>query len=297
MAEEKGSIEMVKYQNRFIEVLSYVEANLDEDLDIEKLCQLAYLSKYHFHRQCSAFFGMSVMSLVKLLRLKRAAYQLAYRSETKVIDVALACGYESHEGFCRAFKKIFNQSPSGFSLAPDWTPWHSNYEPILKLRTKIMTDKININVEIVEFPETLVATMEHRGSPDLLGNTINKFIEWRKENRFPPSKSKTFNLLYDDPNVTAPDEYRLDLCCSIECEVEESPEGIVNKVIPKGRCAVIRHTGSDDYLSVLINFLYSKWLEESHYELRDFPIFLERVCFFPEYSENEVITDIYLPIK
>lgn len=297
MAEDKKGIKMVKYKDRFIDVLSYVEASLDRDIDIEKICQLTSLSKYHFHRQCSAFFGMPVMSLVKLLRLKRAAYQLAYRSETKVVDVALACGYESHEGFCRAFKKIFNQSPSGFSLTPDWTPWHSKYEPILKLRTKIMTDEPNLNVEIVEFPETRIATMEHRGAPDLLGNTIKKFIEWRKKNRFPPSKSKTFNLLYDDPNVTAPDEYRLDLCCSIEYEVEDSHEGIINKVIPKGRCAVIRHIGSDDYLNVLINYFYSTWLEESHYELREFPIFLERIHFFPEYSENEVITDIYLPVK
>jgi AraC family transcriptional regulator len=287
---------MVKYQIRFVEVLKYIEANLDEDLDIEILCQLAYLSKYHFHRQCSAYFGMSVMSLVKLLRLKKAAYLLAYR-EIRVIDVALTCGYESHEGFCRAFKKVFNQNPSAFSQSPDWTHWHSKYEPILKLRTKIMTDTVKLNVEIVDFPETLVATMEHRGAPQLIGSTITKFIKWRKENNFPPSKSRTFNLLYNDPNVVATEEYRVDLCCAIECKVEEITNGIVNRIIPRGKCAVIRHIGSDDSLNVPINFLYSTWLEESHYELRDFPIFLERVIFFPEVPESEMITDIYLPIK
>ncbi|MEX2961226.1 GyrI-like domain-containing protein [Microbulbifer sp. TYP-18] len=288
---------MLKYQDRFCEVIRYIEANLDSALDIDKLCQLTYLSKYHFHRQCSAFFGISVMSLVKLLRLKRAAYQLAYRGDAKIVDIALANGYESHEAFCRAFKKLFNKSPSAFRRVPDWTLWYSKYEPISRLRIKLMKDQANFDVQLVEFPATLVAVMEHRGAPKLLGETIKKFIEWRKKNRLSPDKSKTFNLLYDDPNFTAPDEYRFDLCCSIEKKVKEDTNGILNKVIPAGTCAVIRHIGSDDSLGVAVSYLYSRWLAKSDYQLRDFPVFLERISFFPEITENEIITDIYLPIE
>ena len=287
---------MTKYQDRFVEVINYIEANHDLDLDTEKLCQLAYLSKYHFHRQCSAFFGMPVMSIVKLLRLKRAAYQLAYRDE-KIVNIALANGYESHEAFSRAFKKKFNKSPSDFRRSPDWTPWHSQYEPILKLRTKIMSDNVNFETKIIDFPKTLIATMEHREAPSLLGNTIKKFIEWRKENRLPPSKNKTFNLVYDDPNITAPENYRFDVCCSIDNLVEKNSYGIVNKVIPAGKCAVVRHIGSDDSISLAVNYLYSEWLNNSSFEVRDFPIFFERVSFFPEVPENEMITDVYLPIE
>ena len=149
---------MKKYQDRFVNVISFIEANLDIDLDIEKLCQLAYLSKYHFHRQCSVFFGMPIMSIVKILRLKRAAYQLAYRNE-KIVNIALANGYESHEAFSRAFKKNFNQSPSDFRRSPDWSLWHSKYEPILKLRIRIMNNNVNVETKIVDFPKTLIATM------------------------------------------------------------------------------------------------------------------------------------------
>ena len=95
---------MTNYQRRFLEVINYIETHLDTDLDVNALCQHAYLSKYHFHRQCSAFFGMSVIKLVRLLRLKRAAYQLAYRDNGSILDIALANGYESHEAFSRAFK-------------------------------------------------------------------------------------------------------------------------------------------------------------------------------------------------
>jgi AraC family transcriptional regulator len=285
-----------KYQDRFVEVINYIEANLDIDLNVDKLCKLVYLSKYHFHRQCSVFFGMSVMSIVKLLRLKRAAYQLAYRNEN-IVNIALANGYESPEAFSRAFKKKFNKTPSDFRRSPDWSLWHSQYEPILKLRTKIMNNNVNFDAKIVEFPETIIATMEHRASPSLIGHTIKKFIEWRKINRLPPSKSKTFNLVYDDPNTTQPEHYRFDVCCSIDKVVEEDTNEIVNKIIPAGKCAVVRHIGSDDTIGLAVQYLYSEWLNNSDFEIRDFPIFFERVSFFPDVSENEMITDVYLPIE
>lgn len=288
---------MTRYQDRFIEVIDYIEANLDRELDIERLCQLVFLSKYHFHRQCSAYFGMSVMSLVKLLKLKRAAYQLAYRNEEKILDIALENGFESHEAFSRAFKKRFNRSPSEFRRKPDWTPWHKQSEPIRMLRNKVMEHRTNFDAKVIDFPKTLLAAIEHRGSPRMLGNTIAKFIEWRKANKLPPSKSKTFNLVYDDPNTTAPEDYRFDVCCSVDKPIESNDYGAVNKIIPAGRCAVVRHVGSDDSIAAPVIYLYSEWLEESCSSIRDFPLFFQRVTFFPEVSENEMITDIYLPIE
>lgn len=285
---------MSKYQDRFTHIINYIEANLDADLDVEKLCKLASFSKYHFHRQCSVFFGMSVMTLARLLRLKRAAYRVAYRDDS-ILDIALEAGYESHEAFSRIFKKHFNKSPSDFRKFPDWTPWHSTYEPISDLRIKIMNTKPEVN--IVEFPETLLAVMEHRGSPNLLVTTIQKFIQWRKANGLPPHKSKTFNLVYDDPHTTAPENYRFDLGCTIATALENSESGMVNKSIPTGKCAKVRHIGSDDTLGAIVYFLYAEWLEDSDFELRDFPVFFERVSFFPDVPENEMVTDIYLPIQ
>ena len=288
---------MSDYQGRFETVINHIEANLDSELDVDTLCKLAHFSKYHFHRQCSAFMGVSVIKLIRLLRLKRAAYQLAYRKHEKILDIALANGYESHEAFSRIFKKYFEQSPSEFRKEPNWDPWHLKYEPILQLRKDMMSGDTNFNVEVKAFPETLIAVMEHRGAPNLVGHSIQKFIEWRKRNKLPPSKSKTFNLVYDDPNVTAPEDYRFDIACSVDTPIAANDFGIVNKVIPAGRCAVVRHMGSDDSIGEIVSFLYTTWLTNTGAELRDFPIYFERVSFFPDVPENEMITDIYLPIE
>jgi DNA gyrase inhibitor GyrI len=64
----------------------------------------------------------------------------------------------------------------------------------------------------------------------------------------------------------------MDLCAGIERDVEPNEFGTMAKVIPGGRCAVIRHVGSDDNLGDALKFLYTKWLPQSGEELRDFPL-------------------------
>lgn len=160
-----------------------------------------------------------------------------------------------------------------------------------------MDKKLEFEVEIVDFPETKIAVIDHRGAPCLLGNTIRKFIDWRKLNTLPPSKSKTFNLVYDDPNVTAAEGYRFGIACSVDREIEPNNSEVVSGVIPAGRCAVVRHIGSDDFIGAIVSYLYSKWIVDADADVRRFPLFFERVSFFPEVSEAEMITDIYLPIE
>lgn len=152
-------------------------------------------------------------------------------------------------------------------------------------------------VQIIDFKETRVAALEHRGDPDFLGESIRRFIAWRKQNRLPPSVSATFNLFYDDPEDTEPEQFRFDLCAAIKNEVDENDSIVKNKVIPGGRCAVLRHVGSDDTLGESIRWLYSQWLPASGESLRDFPLFIQRVRFFPDVAEHEATSDIHLPLR
>jgi AraC family transcriptional regulator len=152
-------------------------------------------------------------------------------------------------------------------------------------------------VTIVDFPETRVAALEHRGDPRRLGDSLRAFIEWRKQNRLPPRVSATFNLLYDDPATTAPEAFRLDLCAATERSVAANPFGVIGKTIPGGRCARLRHVGSDDTLGEAVRYLYATWLPGSGEEPRDVPLFVQRVRFFPDVPEAEAVSDVYLPLR
>jgi AraC family transcriptional regulator len=152
-------------------------------------------------------------------------------------------------------------------------------------------------VKIIDFPETKVAVLEHKGSPSRVMETMSKFIQWRKKNDPSPKVSDTFNILYDDPAVVKPDDYRFDVCASIQARVIPNNYSVIEKVIPSGRCAVLRHIGTDSLLGQNIQYLYSNWLEQNNESLRNFPCFIKRVTFYPDVPEHEMIVDIYLPIK
>ena len=119
-----------EYSRRFRRVLDYVDAHLDEDLSVERLSHVAAFSKYHFHRQFSELFGISVSKYVQLVRLKRAAYRLAFRREHGILAMALETGYESQEAFTRAFKKAIGQTPAAFRRRPDWESWNVAYRQL-----------------------------------------------------------------------------------------------------------------------------------------------------------------------
>ncbi|RDS85796.1 hypothetical protein DWU99_00530 [Dyella psychrodurans] len=149
----------------------------------------------------------------------------------------------------------------------------------------------------MDVEETKIAVLEHRGDPNHLGDSIRTFIAWRKQNHLHPSRYATFNILYDDPEEVAAGEYRFDLCVAVDRDIEPNAFGIVGKIIPAGRCAVLRHIGSDDTLRQSISYLYAKWLPQSGEEPRNFPLYLQRVRFFPDVAEHEAVTDIFLPLK
>jgi len=286
------------YHARFRRVLDYVDAHLEGDLSVERLCSVAAFSKFHFHKQFSELYGLGVHKYVQLVRMKRASYQLAFRTQPRIIDVALASGFESHEGFARAFKKTVGQSPIEFRARPEWEPWHATYQRLRQLRSQHMKpNTAAFEVRIVDFPETRVAALTHRGPAHSVEDSIAKFIAWRKENRLPPKVSATFNIHYDDPAQTAPENFRLGMCAATDRPVTANSYGVVADIIPGGRCAVLRHVGSDDHLGASIRHLYAEWLPESGEELRDFPLFGQRISFFPDVPEHEACSDLFLPLK
>jgi AraC family transcriptional regulator len=83
---------------------------------------------------------------------------------------------------------------------------------------------------------------------------------------------------------------------SVDFDVPPNVYGIVNKVIPGGRCALARHLGSRAHNAAAV-FLYEEWLPNSGESLRDFPIFFHYVNVGPDVREHEMITDVYLPLK
>ncbi|MGB4247617.1 MAG: AraC family transcriptional regulator [Pseudohongiellaceae bacterium] len=291
-----------RYARRINDVITYIRQHLDEELDVATLSTLVCFSPFHFHRQFTSYTGISVYRLVQLLRLQRASMQLVFNKDISITDIAYDAGFANAESFTRAFRNAHEQSPSAFRRNPQWQPWQTGAivtRPAGNERNRSeeyssVTDALT--VEIVNFPATPIAALEHHGPEHLSYNTTLKFIEWRKANGVKPNQGQTYGIHYSDPATTLPQDYRLDIAVSIDKPVAANPQGVVNKIIPAGRCARVRHLGSRHDVTAA-TWLYREWLPDSGEQLRDYPIFFHYVNVGPDVKPEDMITDVYLPLK
>lgn len=153
-----------------------------------------------------------------------------------------------------------------------------------------------MDVKIIDFTETRVAALEHRGPPQREYETARKLIEWRLQNRLPPDQHRSYGVHYTDPRTTPPASHRVDFCISMDRDVSPNPQGVINKVIPGRRCAVARHLGSRAHNLAAV-YLYEVWLPTSGELPGDFPMFFHYVNVGPQVKDHEMITDVYLPLR
>lgn len=286
------------YHARMQRVLDYIDQHLNDELDLETLSRIAAYSRFHFHRQFTAIFGLSVHRYIQLARMKNASYRLAFHDRQRITDIALDAGYEAPDAFARAFRQRLGQSPSAFRNTPDWAPWYSSFEPLDNARSKLMRTTFSASdVVIREVATTPVAILPHRGDPATLGQSIQRFIAWRKAAGLPPKTNPTFTVWRSERRPAQAADYSLDLCVGTTAPIEAHGEAIVAGEIPGGRCAVLRVVGHADNLEPAARYLYRDWLPASGEETRDFPLYCQRLRFFPDVPENEAVTELFLPLK
>ena len=98
------------------EAINYIEDNLFEPINAESVGKAINYAPSSFSVFFSAVSGYSVSEYIRFRRLSHAAVQLAENeSSVSVTELAFMCGYETAEAFSKAFKRLFNCSPSQFS--------------------------------------------------------------------------------------------------------------------------------------------------------------------------------------
>ncbi|MGH1341134.1 MAG: helix-turn-helix transcriptional regulator [Nannocystales bacterium] len=80
---------------------------------LAELAESAERSPTHFQRTFAKLVGESPKRYDTRLRLEAAAMLLEC-GDTTVLDIALGAGFESHEGFTRAFRSLMGVSPRDF---------------------------------------------------------------------------------------------------------------------------------------------------------------------------------------
>lgn len=280
---------MNNYQERILKVLIYIQNHLDEELSLEKLASIAHFSEFHFHRIFTANTGESIKSYVRRLRLERATTDLTF-TNLPIIQIAERAGYDTQQSFHRAFKEAFNETPKAFR------------EKKLKIIANYGKEKItqpkSIPVEIKTIQPLPVAFVRHIGPYKDLPAVWFELIKEVGMPHFLSEKTLKISIPYDSSETTPEDKLRYDACITIDNLPNFKPKGTIGlQVLHSGKYAVITHYGSIETIDKTYEYLFGVWLPQSNYEPADYPNFMLHHKIPIQTTPDELVTEIYLPVK
>jgi len=281
--------------------LDYIEENLQKQITLEKLAEIACFSPFHYHRVFQTMVGESVMDYVRKRRLTYAAERLFYTNE-KVINIAIDVGFHYQESFNRAFKKFYGVSPKQYRNAKRVSgPLYGK----ACLNTKLSLGGYRMEPKLVTKPafhiigyELKTKTEDGQNSKDIPA-FWQQYLQNNLGCRIPNPINKNVELgICTDFNPESGEFVYL-----IGMEVQEGTqalEGMVYKSFPELEYAVFTTPKSNEesFVSSIQstwNKIFEEWFPQSGYEHDgsiEFELYDER-CYGLENKE----IDIYIPVK
>ncbi|GAA0086121.1 AraC family transcriptional regulator [Clostridium sp. CTA-7] len=102
----------MNYSSTILQCIEYIEENIKVNLTPELIARECGYSTFHFCRIFSIHQGMTLMDYVKKRRLSLAAIDLF--NGNRIIDIAVEYGFNTHNGFSKAFKKEYGFTPTQY---------------------------------------------------------------------------------------------------------------------------------------------------------------------------------------
>jgi AraC family transcriptional regulator len=173
---KKSTVE--NYRLRLSRVIDYIYDNLEGDVGVNTLADIAGMSPYHFHRIYCELVQETGNATVRRLRLQRAAAELI-RTDKTIEAIAQWVGYGSQEAFSRAFVKQLGVSPSEYRKTKKGEP--ERMEPRLSIlpSEKAVTSH-HFTVEIISQESVGLLGYSHLGDYLDIGGVFEKLYLYGK---------------------------------------------------------------------------------------------------------------------
>lgn len=277
-------MEWIKSLNEAIE---YIESNITEAITCEEIAEHIYLSSFHFQRAFGLFTGLTVGEYIRNRRLSLAGHELL-TGDVKVIDIALKYGYETPEGFTKAFVRFHGVTPN--EAKKKGTTLKSFSRLVLKI--------------ILEGGSSMDYRIEKKEELKLVAKTRG-FNETTSKEGIPAFWSEYFReglskKVIPEMGICAQEKDQAgNWKYGIGCEAQYTqgvPEGFETIHVPAHTWAIFSCVGAmPDAMQNLWNRIYAEWLPASNYELiPDYDI-----EFYTEgdSGKDDYKSEIWIPVK
>ncbi|MBL0371384.1 AraC family transcriptional regulator [Rhizobium sp. KVB221] len=276
----------INYEKRIRRVTDHIHAHLDEELDLDRLAEIACMSAYHWHRIYRAVLGETPAMTVKRLRLHRAAGDLVTTTRP-IADIARQCGYPNLQSFTRIFRADYGIPPAA---------WRKQGKHVAPLQPKPNGDTVMYDVSIRKLSDKSAVGIDHAGSYMEINKAFTTlFSQLAGADRLGDVR-EMFGLYLDDPDTVAVEQLR-SAACVVLASATTVPAGLKSFHTAGGDYAVLTHKGPYANLQLAYRWLYSTWLKGAGRELRDAPLFEVYVNNPREVPASELLTEICVPLK
>ncbi|MBX5100625.1 AraC family transcriptional regulator [Rhizobium lentis] len=278
-----GETAWALYESRLRRVSAYIHDHLDEELDMERLAEIACLSSYHWHRIYRAIYGETLAATVKRLRLHRAAGEIV-RTELTVSEIAKRSGYPNLQSFNRIFKSVYGIPPARYRKEGS----HTAFELSPNGKTKAM-----FNVTIREIEPTELIGVAHTGSYMQIGKAFETLFGTLYARGLARPDMRMIGVYLDDPDIVPAEKLRSIACVTGTSDLPADPP-LERRTIEGGPYAVLRHKGPYADMYKAYQWLYSEWLPKSGRQLKDSVMFEEYLNNPRDVPPTELMTDIHM---
>lgn len=274
------------YRERLDRVTAYLHANLETDIGIDDLSNVACLSSYHWHRIYTAMSGETVAITLRRLRLQRAADRLA-NSDMLISKIARLAQYSSQDAFSRAFRKAYGKAPGAYRQSGS----HAAFKAAIS-----SGNAHSFGVSIEHHTAVRCISVPHVGSYLQIDAAMGKLFGTLAKSNMLLENTPMQAEFYDDPDLST-EEHLRSAACTPWPDYLEVPEDTEELLRPPGSFAKLEYKGPYADMRDAYRWLYGVWLPTSGFEISDRPGFEVYLNSPVDTKPEDLRSDIFLPVE
>lgn len=280
----------------FNQLMDYIEKNLTKEITGKDISKIVGLSDYHFKRMFSYMAGMSLNEYIKNRRLSVANVELI--NGAKVTDVAYKYGYQSIEGFSRAFREWCGFLPSEVTKNKIQKSF-PKFTFIIDIRGGIsMEFKIEKKEKFNIVGVSIKVQMQFEGVNNAILELAQSITEQQRNemhqlaNLYP---HQVLNVSYDFEDGHLGEKGHLTHMIGFATTIENPFDDLEQLCVDESLWAIFPNQGPfPATLQETTAKIYSEWLPTSGYELANLP----GISFTKHDGTYEnLYSEIWVPIK
>lgn len=285
---------------RIQKTLDFIEQELKNPLNLDRVAEEACYSKYHLIRLFGEVLGETVMDYIRKRRIS-ASTKALIATDDSILSIALAYQFESQEAYTRSFQQVLGIPPGKYRRKGNRHQVDTERYTLSPDNIKHL-EKFSMEPRIVDVAERKLVGM--KTETRLTDNQIPTLWKTFMPQRFAIKNSMlTGFFAVHERDMSAsfesftPATYYTSWATIEVSAQEQIPEGMEARVLAGGLYAIFIHKGPAQNFKATMDFIYGQWLPNSPYEMdtRDQFEIMAEDYLGPQHPEAE--EEVWVPVR